>query len=827
MVDIKKISELTVEAVDAADDDWILLEKANGESEKLKVQTLRQTAFGTSADNNTGVGVGDVVELADAGDGTPTLPAVDARQLVNVPIPTPVELDAGMNEGQLGINETIDADEFGFQWGIADIPEFKLSFQDNGDGSFTQKLTDTLEQGGVYFTANAGATTAILFSTDLTSVQSSTKVSINAPLIEYGANVQDVTFVSAATINNAKNISYANDTDDVGFNELDLGGRKITSIVLTADLTITGIVGGLANSYVFLIVEQGAGGNWNIVGWPANVVFLGGTQPTFSGEEGDKQILLMFYDGTNYYVFPLLTAADIKSAYESNADTNAFTDAYKALLDLITVVNPVDLDFIRDRVAELDASVILKGGWDASSYAATSGYQIVDMGGSVSGVGDPTGLANDATVYTAEIIKDGATTYPISIIGSEAQTINSLFSKIGLATSFQVNRNLENGNLRFTSNTSGATSTIQINDTDLFNSLTGYIGIDPPVDGLDEKLESFPGDGYAQTGWSYQVTVAGTVDGVDFSVNDRVIALVDNASEDTYADNWLKADYSDSVSSIFGRTGLVVAQSGDYTADQITETATGKIMTDVERTKLSHISVSRDVDLDNLAENSLIPTVYKNIFMADLGSEWILLTGTDPEASSPVYNPASNAVELDTGDDAAASMAVNGSQMVLRSGRFFPGSTGGIFKFEANIQITSATNVCLFLGMTDSSTLEMPFEMDEYDTLISNASSAIGFLYDTQAASDVLWAVGVSNDVDATPVDLSPYISFGAGTEITIGFEIDDNMDVTIYLNGSAVDTMSLDASGAGQAQFPTIAIFSREAAQKVALSKGILIVNP
>jgi hypothetical protein len=47
---------------------------------------------------------------------------------------------------------------------------------------------------------------------------------------------------------------------------------------------------------------------------------------------------------------------------------------------------------------------------------------------------------------------------------------------------------------------------------------------------------------------------------------------------------------TDSVASVYGRTGIVTAQSGDYTADQITETASNKILTSTERTKLSGIA---------------------------------------------------------------------------------------------------------------------------------------------------------------------------------------------------------------------------------------------
>ncbi len=51
--------------------------------------------------------------------------------------------------------------------------------------------------------------------------------------------------------------------------------------------------------------------------------------------------------------------------------------------------------------------------------------------------------------------------------------------------------------------------------------------------------------GSAQAGWSYIVSVDGTVDGVAFKENDRVIAITDNASTSTYAANWFHADYTD------------------------------------------------------------------------------------------------------------------------------------------------------------------------------------------------------------------------------------------------------------------------------------------
>lgn len=68
---------------------------------------------------------------------------------------------------------------------------------------------------------------------------------------------------------------------------------------------------------------------------------------------------------------------------------------------------------------------------------------------------------------------------------------------------------------------------------------------------------TFPGGGNAQAGDSYIVSAGGTVDGVVFSTNDRIVAISDGADDSVYAGNWVKMDYSDQVSSVNGQTGAV------------------------------------------------------------------------------------------------------------------------------------------------------------------------------------------------------------------------------------------------------------------------------
>jgi len=75
----------------------------------------------------------------------------------------------------------------------------------------------------------------------------------------------------------------------------------------------------------------------------------------------------------------------------------------------------------------------------------------------------------------------------------------------------------------------------------------------------DASVGTFPGGGTAQAGQSWIVSVAGTVDGVAFGDNDRIIAITDNASTATYAANWHKADYTDEVLSVAGLIGAISA----------------------------------------------------------------------------------------------------------------------------------------------------------------------------------------------------------------------------------------------------------------------------
>lgn len=58
-------------------------------------------------------------------------------------------------------------------------------------------------------------------------------------------------------------------------------------------------------------------------------------------------------------------------------------------------------------------------------------------------------------------------------------------------------------------------------------------------------------------GESWIISEGGTIDSVMFEANDRLIAIVDNASTTTYVGNWYKSDTTDKVLSVGGRIGAI------------------------------------------------------------------------------------------------------------------------------------------------------------------------------------------------------------------------------------------------------------------------------
>jgi hypothetical protein len=203
------------------------------------------------------------------------------------------------------------------------------------------------------------------------------------------------------------------------------------------------------------------------------------------------------------------TGSEIKSLYEAEANTNAFTDAEQTKVGYLTITQGVDLDAIETRVNALDAAVVLKGNFNPS-------------GG------------------------------------------------------------------------------------------------------------SFPGGGTAQAGEAWIATTAdGVIDGMDITVNDRVIAINDNASTSSAAD-WHLADYTDEVQSVAGKTGSITLD-----ADDVSETAgkkwageTGADVTDADNVSTAGASMISS----GAGAPSSTPSKVGNIYIDETNDKIYLATDTTSSA---------------------------------------------------------------------------------------------------------------------------------------------------------------------------------------------------
>lgn len=84
------------------------------------------------------------------------------------------------------------------------------------------------------------------------------------------------------------------------------------------------------------------------------------------------------------------TAAEIKTAYEGNSNTNAYTDGDKAKVGRLTVTSAVNLDTLAATVAGMGDSVSLRGEYDVSGKTtfptgAKKGYSYIVKGSATIG----------------------------------------------------------------------------------------------------------------------------------------------------------------------------------------------------------------------------------------------------------------------------------------------------------------------------------------------------------------------------------------------------------------------------------------------------------
>lgn len=188
---------------------------------------------------------------------------------------------------------------------------------------------------------------------------------------------------------------------------------------------------------------------------------------------------------------------------------------------------------------------------------------------------------------------------------------------------------------------------------------------------------------------------------------------------------------------------------------------------------------------------------------------WDVQKGSDGATVNFAISAAANGMaRATTGAGAGASMAANGVQ--LSSALNWYANQGNLV-FEAKVKISAITNINLFVGFTDQlAALEAPVTLSG-TTFTTNATDAVGFLFDTNATTDTIRLVGVANDVDATHQDTG--LAYVAATYRTLRIEVDTSGAAVFFIDGARVGTTLSGAVTATVALTPVIAGFTESAA--------------
>lgn len=218
----------------------------------------------------------------------------------------------------------------------------------------------------------------------------------------------------------------------------------------------------------------------------------------------------------------------------------------------------------------------------------------------------------------------------------------------------------------------------------------------------------------------------------------------------------------------------------------------------------SAIKANATVEVDSDIVRMPPAELYDRFVTGGSLAAYALFNGSDAEAVDPVIS--ANALSVVTGN-AGSGDAADASQLI--------GSTGytlaaGATVLEARVKVSAITNVAFFFGWTDQkAALEVPVvSAASANTITTNATDAIGFMFDTAMSTDDLWLVGVNNDVDETAQDAGQ--APVADTYLTLRIVTNTSGDAAFYINGTQVGSTMTTAARTGVTLYPTIVASAR-----------------
>lgn len=186
---------------------------------------------------------------------------------------------------------------------------------------------------------------------------------------------------------------------------------------------------------------------------------------------------------------------------------------------------------------------------------------------------------------------------------------------------------------------------------------------------------------------------------------------------------------------------------------------------------------------------------------------WLATEGTDSATSAAAIlaGGVGGVLRLTTGD-AGSGLAADTEQLTNNT-LMFKAANGNLV-FEIRVKLSAITTCWAFFGFTDTvaAALEAPvISAGSADTITTNASDAVGFMFDTRMATDNWWLVGVKGDTDATAQNAG-YAPV-AGTYEVLRIEVDTSGNAMFFRNGLKIGSRMSNALTASVALTPIMAV--------------------
>jgi len=203
----------------------------------------------------------------------------------------------------------------------------------------------------------------------------------------------------------------------------------------------------------------------------------------------------------------------------------------------------------------------------------------------------------------------------------------------------------------------------------------------------------------------------------------------------------------------------------------------------------------------------------KQAGFTELDSAWILNKGSDGAAADPdVVAAEGGSIRLTSGA-AGSGIVADGSQF---AGAHPVQADSGNLIFEARVNLADITGSAVFVGLTDSTALEIPATIGGGDTISLVADDCVGFLFDPAADTDEWFGVAADGTVqDAGNATTTVAPANGVYQRLTLTVSA-DGATIAFAIDGTTELTLTGDVGVSPDVNlYPTIVTISAGAASK------------